>query len=114
MLSAVINSYRKLGILKIYYFSIFFYFLPFFSLLLFLIDQLTLNQTEMLFFVGFLVGLIPCGLLGLTLSIIGLINSAKGKNRLNKIIGAIGTFAGIICLAGGIIGMMLIYVVVAA
>jgi hypothetical protein len=112
MISNLIEHFKRLRILKIYFFAIFIYALPLISLGIFIIDQLTLNETEMVFWVMFLVGMVPCGLIGLILSIIGLLKSLKNENKLNKIIGVIGTLGGLIYMVGGILGFMLIYVVV--
>jgi len=112
MISYIIENFKRLGILKIYFFAICIYLLPLLSLGIFIVDQMTVNKTEMVFWVLFLVGMVPCGLIGLTLSIIGLIRSFKKENKLNKILGLLGTLGGLICLAGGILGFMLIYVVV--
>lgn len=103
---------KNLEILPIYYYAILIYLLPMISLAIFLVDQLTVNKTEMLFWVIFLVGMLPCGIIGLSLSIVGLIKSRKSKNRQNTVLGLIGTIGGLICLIGGVFGITLIYVVV--
>lgn len=108
----IIEGYKKIGIRKEYVFAVLIYFLPLISLGIFLLDQITIKSTDMVFWVLFLIGMIPCGIIGLTLSIIGLVKSLKKDNQLNKVIGVIGTVSGIICLLGGILGMMLIYIVV--
>ena len=66
----------------------------------------------MIFWILFLVSLLPCGLTGTILSLIGLKKSFKNNNKLNKIIGIIGTLVGFKLLIGGILGLMLIYIVV--
>jgi len=88
------------------------YALPIVSLILFVIDQLTFNKTEMLFWVLFLLGMIPCGLLGFVLSLIGLIKSLKKQVLLNKVIGFVGIAGGFLAIIGGVLGFMLLYVVV--
>jgi hypothetical protein len=108
----VIRRFKELGILKIYYFAIFFYALPFISVAIFILDQLTMNKTDMWFWVIFLVGLIPCGVIGLILSAIGLFRSIKNGGKLNRFIGFVGTAAGVLCFIGGLFGIALIYLVV--
>lgn len=103
---------KNLGILKIYYIALGISILPFLSFVLFLIDQFTFQKTEMLFWILFLVGMVPCGLIVLILSIIGLIKSLKNNHKLNIIIGCFGLLGGIINLVGGLIGLMLIYAVI--
>lgn len=112
MIPGIVRYIKGLGILRIYYFALFIYILPLISLGAFLVDQFTVNKTEMVFWVIFLVSMLPYGLIGLILSLIGLIQSIKRNTRLNKVIGIVGTLGGLISLIGGILGIMLIYVVV--
>lgn len=95
----------------IYFFAIFVYSLPLFSLGIFAIDLLTANTTEMFFWVLFLVGMAPCGVVGIVLSAIGLWKSIKQKNLINKNIGVIGIVGGLLFLGGGFLGLMLVYLV---
>ena len=104
--------FNKIEIYKIYFFALIVYMLPLISLGIFIIDQLTVNKTEMLFWVLFLVGMVPCGLIGMVLSILGLRKSVKNSNKINKTIGIIGIVGGLMFLGGGFLGFMLIYVVV--
>jgi hypothetical protein len=99
-------------IYKIYFLAIAIFALPFISLGVFIIDQFTFQKTQMVFWVLFLIGMLPCGMIGIILSSIGLRKSLKHKSRVNKYPGIIGIAAGIILLCGGIAGLMLIYVVV--
>ena len=68
----------------------------------------------MLFWVIFLLSLIPCGLIGFTLTLIGFIKSIKRNNTPNKIIGGIGTTLGLVFIIGGVLGIMLLYIVIGA
>jgi len=103
---------HKTGVLRIYYFAGIFYILPFISLLLFIVDQLTFRKTQMLFWVIFLVSLGPCGLIGIILCTLGLIKSFKRKSGSNKIIGFAGLLLGMGGIIAGILGFLLIYLVV--
>lgn len=106
------ESSKGLRIQKIYYFAISIYMLPLVSLGIFIVNPFSINGGKMHFWVLFLIGMIPCGLIGLTLSIIGLIKSFKNGIILNKIIGFIGFLIGLISLIGGRLGIMIIYVVI--
>ncbi|MCW3074758.1 MAG: hypothetical protein JWP69_1827 [Flaviaesturariibacter sp.] len=66
----------------------------------------------MMFWMIFLVALAPCGIIGILLSIWGLVKSFKKKSKVNKIIGFAGLFLGLAGIIAGILGIMLIYVVV--
>jgi hypothetical protein len=99
-------------IYRLYFFTMAIYLLPVVSLLIFIIDQLTVNVTKMVFWVFFLVGMLPCGLAGTVLSSFGLRKAFKNNNRRNKYLGIGGIVAGIILMFGGLLGLMLIYVVV--
>lgn len=106
---SILNNIR---IYKIYWIAIFVYILPFISLGIFIIDQMTIHKTEMIFWLIFLVGMLPCSLVGMLLSYIGLRLSNKNKSKLNKSIGIICFIGGVIILGGGLFGSKLIYVVV--
>jgi hypothetical protein len=97
---------------KIYFFALIVYVLPIISLGIFIIDQMTINKTEMIFWVLFLISLFPCGFTGTVLSSIGLKKSFKNKDQINKVIGIIGVLGGLFFLMGGILGLMLIYIVI--
>lgn len=112
MINNIKGILNKDEIYKIYFFATFVYVLPLISLGIFILDQLTVNKTEMIFWLLFLVGMLPCGLLGIVLSTIGFRKSIKNKNLFNKSIGIIGIVGGLIFLGGGLLGLMLIYVVV--
>jgi len=114
MISTLMEKFKQLGILNVYFIALFFYAVPFLSLGLFIVDQLFFQKTAMFFWLIFLVGLIPCGLIGFLLAIVGFVKSYKNENKLNKIIGIIGMVGGILCIIGGILGIMLIFVVVGA
>ena len=79
---------------------------------MFALDQFIFHQTEMLFWVGFLLSLIPFGTTGLVLSIISSSKPIEETGRLNKVIGIAGIFAGISYIIGGLLGVLLIYLVV--
>lgn len=109
---SLFSKFRVFGIYKRNYFAFAIYLLPFVSLLLFLIDQLTIQKTAMVFWVAFLVGLAPCAIIGLILFIWILISAFKNKSRINKIAGFIGLFLGICGVAAGILGLLFIYAVI--
>lgn len=111
MKNATVSLFKRLNIFGIYYFVLLFYLFPFVSLLIFILDQLTFNKTEMWFWVIFLVSLAPCGLTGIVLSAVGLYKSFKRKSNINKIIGFAGLFLGIGGIAAGVLGFMLLYAV---
>ena len=98
-------------IYKIYFFALVMYLLPPISLGIFIIDQMTIHKTEAMFWALFLISLLPCGLIGIALSSIGLIKSSKNKNQFNRNIGIIGMVVGGIFLFGGILALGLLYVV---
>ena len=87
------------------------YIAPFLFLLLFLIDVLTVDLTQMFFFTLFLISLIPFGILGLIFTAKGMIEAKKKKNSLNKDIGIAALAAGILIVVGGTIGLLLVYVI---
>jgi hypothetical protein len=97
---------------KIYFFAFAVYALPFISLGIFIIDGMTINKTEAIFLALFLISPLPCGLIGIVLSLIGFIKSFKNKNEYNKEMGVVGILVGLLFLFGGIFGFMLIYFVV--
>ena len=110
--SALALQYKKLNILNVYYFVVFFYALPFLFLFLFLVDQFFFHKTDMLFWVIFLLSLIPSAVFGGVLSIIGIIKSGKIKSKINKFVGIC-----LLCMGGGgivagILAVMLLYIVV--
>ena len=108
----MIYNFKELNILKVYYFAAIAYLLPFISFFIFIVDQLTVNKTDMIFWVIFLVALMPCAVIGVLLCIVGLLKSFKQKSKLNKIVGAIGLVVGLGGIAAGILSLLLIYVVV--
>ena len=75
MTSTMVEWHKRLGILNVYIFAVVLYCIPLLSLAIFIIDQFTFNKTEMLFWIIFLLGMIPCDVIGLALSIIGLVQS---------------------------------------
>jgi hypothetical protein len=102
---------KSLNIFKPYYVALLFYAIPFLSLLIFIIDQFTVNKTDMWFWVIFLISLIPCSLIGFIISIIGIRRSTKNHSALNKVLGMIGMLLGLGGIIAGILGIMLIYLV---
>ena len=111
MTQVQIASKIESRILKIYYFVFFFYSLPFISLIIFLIDLRGPQKTEMFFWVLFLVGLMPCSIVGFLFSIFGLVKSFRIKSRTNKVIGTFGLILGFGGIFAGLLGIGLIYVV---
>jgi hypothetical protein len=103
---------NNIQIYKIYWIAIFVYSLPFISLNIFIIIQMTLHKIEMIFWLSFLLGMLPCSLVGMVLSYIGLRKSNRNKSKINKTIGIVGVIGGVIILVGGLIGLMLIYIAV--
>jgi hypothetical protein len=104
------NKQRK--VIRLYYFALSFYVLPFIFLTVFVIDQLTFDATEMYFWVIFLISLAPCGLLGVSLCTWGLVKAFKRKSQLNKVLGFFGLAIGLGGICAGVLGFLLIYVVV--
>lgn len=89
-----------------------FIFVPLLLLGLFVLDQFIFHQTGMFFWVGFLLSLIPFGTTGLILSIISSSKSIEEAGKLNKVIGIAGILVGIAYIIGGLLGVLLIYLVV--
>lgn len=105
---------KKLALSKVYYFAVGCYILPILFFGVFLFDQFFIHKTDMLFWIIFLLSLIPCGLLGFVLFLAGFIKALKQSYWLNKLIGGIGTLLGIGIIGGGLLGLLLIYVVIGA
>lgn len=84
------------------------YLLPlvFFGILI--IDR---TRIDALFWALFLVSLLPCSLVGIVLTAIGLAKSVKNKNQFNKMVGLSGMFWGFLLLCGGVLAWALLYVV---
>jgi len=103
----------KMKMYKIYLPALILYAIPPISLVLFIIAGSIENMydTIMIFFGLFLLSLLPCGLIGIILSSIGLIKSRKNKNNFNKDMGTSGIVVGLIFIFGGILALGLIYVV---
>jgi len=68
-----------------------------------------LTNTEVLFWKMFLLGMFPFGLLGLLFTIIGIINASRYKNYQKRTAGYYSLFIGIVVVAGGILGWMVLY-----
>ena len=98
-------------IYKIYFFVLIMYLLSPIFFGIFIIGQKTTFRTDATFLALFLVSLLPCGLIGITLSSIGLIKSFKNKNKFNRDIGLIGVSVGGLFLFGGLLALGLLYVV---
>ena len=103
-----INPAREMKerFLKQYYFALFFYALPYISLLVFIINQLTVHG-DMTFWVIFLVTLVPTGIIGLILSIWASIKSWKPQSRRNKYLGVALLLFGLGDIIIGILGLLL-------
>ncbi len=111
----ILNFNKKIKGIEIYnlfFIVLIFYALPLVFLEIFIIDQLSNNCSDVTFWLLFLLGMAPCGIIGLVLSIIGLRKSLRKKSLLNKNIGILGLIFGVIYICGGILGLMLIYIVV--
>ena len=76
--------------------------------------MVAVHATEMLFWVIFLLSLLPCALIGAVLSTVGLVRANKKKDRRNKIIGIVGMVLGFGGILGGLLTIGLLYVVLAA
>ena len=74
--------------------------------------MMTFGATEMLFWVLFLVSLVPCAIFGLGFSIWGLVRANKLHDRRNRYIGIVAVILGVGGILAGLFGLMLIYVVV--
>ncbi|MFN8309909.1 MAG: hypothetical protein U0T73_08095 [Chitinophagales bacterium] len=96
---------------RLYFLAFGAYVFPLLALGLFLVDQFWVQKTEMLFWLIFLVSLVPCGLFGMVISLIALLRAIKRKERMNTVIGIIGLAGGLLPIAGGIFGYLLLYVV---
>ena len=68
-----------------------------------------LTATEVLFWKMFLLGMFPFGLLGLLFTIIGIIQASRYKNYQKRTAGYYSLFMGIVVVAGGILGWMVLY-----
>lgn len=88
------------------------YLLPLLSLLIFIIDLLTINISNMIFWALFLAGMLPCGIVGLIFSIVGIVKSYGEKKIMKNLIGSLGILLGFASIAGGVLGLMVIYAVV--
>ena len=98
-------------IYKVYFFALMLYLLPPIFFGIFIIGQITTYRTDAAFWALFLVSLLPCGLIGTTLSSIGLIKSFKNKKKFNRDIGLIAVSVGGLFLFGGLFALGLLYVV---
>jgi len=100
----LIVKYKQLAILKVYEVAFLVFMIPVILLGISIVDMLAADLTAMFFWVLFLLSLIPCGLIGLVLILIGVARSyRKQMSLLNKAIGFIGAFLSLFC--------MLLYVV---
>ncbi len=99
------------SLLKIYFVAFGIYAISPICLLLFIFNLFTATDTNMMYWVAFLYGTLPCALIGCILSIIGWIISVKRDKKLNKKVGLIATLIGGIGLFAGILGWGLLYVV---
>jgi len=87
------------------------YILPFLFFGIFIFAEYILHATETLFWSMFLLSMFPFGLLGLLFSIIGIIQATKISNLKKKTTGYYNLFLGIVVVAGGMLGWMLLYLV---
>ena len=99
---------------KLYYIAFGFFAFPFLCLLIFVIDFSNFHATQMVFWVIFLVSLMPCAVIGGILSTVGVVQATKTRDRRNKIMGIIGMVLGFGEILGGILGIGLLYVVLGA
>lgn len=81
-----------------------------FLLILFLLDSLTFDLTEMFFFALFLFAMFPVGLIGVIFNVIGLISSFKINDHQKKDFGLNNLLIGGITLILGLarIGMLVL------
>ena len=96
---------------KLYYIAFGFYAFPFLCLLIFAIDFSTFHATQMVFWVIFLLSLMPCAVIGGVISTVGVVQANKIRDRRNKIMGIIGMVLGFGGIGAGILGIGLLYVV---
>ncbi|MCL2328170.1 MAG: hypothetical protein FWC39_06600 [Bacteroidetes bacterium] len=103
----------KNKVFKIYLLALFIYLFPLISLLMFILVSIFggADYIYMFFWVLFLTGWLPCGLIGMILFAIGLRKSIKNNDNFNKNLGKAGLLSGLFPLFCGILGLMLIYVV---
>lgn len=97
---------------KLYRSALICHLIPFMFLGIFALDMFLLHKTEMLFWRIFLLSMFPFGLLGLLFSIIGIVQATNIQNLKKKTTGYYTLVMGIIVVAGGILGWMLLYVVI--
>ena len=99
----------KNKVFKIYLLALFIYLFPLISLLMFILVSIFggADYIYMFFWVLFLTGWLPCGLIGMILFTIGL----KKYDNCHKKLGTIGLCCGLLPFIFGIIGG-LVYVVV--
>ena len=99
-----LNEVSDKRIKRLYRVALICYLIPF----LFLCISF-LSNPEILFWKMFLLGMFPFGLLGLLFTIIGIINASRNKNYHKRTRGYYSLFLGIIVVAGGILGWMVLY-----
>ncbi|MBO6518117.1 MAG: hypothetical protein JJ975_16385 [Bacteroidia bacterium] len=88
------------------------YVLPLLFLCLFFLDQQGQNDRGMLFWVLFLLSMLPCGIIGGLLSFFRLRKDMRLNNKVNQGIGGFLTLMGLLLSIGGLLGFGLFYVVV--
>lgn len=99
-----LNEGSNKRIKRLYRMALICYVIPFLFLGFFY-----LTTTEVLFWKIFLLGMFPFGLLGLLFTIIGIINASRYKDHQKRTAGYYSLFMGIVVVAGGILGWMLLY-----
>lgn len=101
----------KDNVLKIYLISFLIYLLPLISLFLFVLTSKLGSTIYMHFWCFFIIGWLPCGIIGLPFSVVGLIKSIKNNDNFNKTFGRFVILCGLVSLFLGILGLGVIYVV---
>jgi len=94
----------KKRIKRLYTASLVCYVIPFLFLGIF-----HLSHADVVLWKMFLLGMFPFGLLGLLFTIIGIINASRYKNHQKRTAGYYSLFMGIVVVAGGILGWMVLY-----
>ncbi|MBO9700416.1 MAG: hypothetical protein J7604_09430 [Sporocytophaga sp.] len=101
----------EISLLKILLLTTFILALPVFLLLIFILDQVYFNQTEVLFWALFLLSMLPCGILGGFLGYTLFLKAKKVKSELGESAGIFVILCSVIYSIGGVLGLMLIYIV---
>jgi hypothetical protein len=99
---------KYLDIHPLFFITLLFYAIPPMAFFIFIFQQLFITGSDALFWMIFLVSLLPCGLIGGIISIVGILLSRKTRNRLNVMIGTVEAVLGLGGVIAGIFAFALI------